>query len=140
MSQTPQAAARPRGATPRVLFVCVGNSCRSQMAEGFAKKLGLHAESAGTVPATRVNPTAVAVMAEKGVDLAAHTPKTLDWDALKNFDRVVTMGCGVEESCPSLKTDEDWGLDDPVGQPVEEFRRIRDDIERRVAELAARLD
>jgi arsenate reductase (thioredoxin) len=124
----------------KVLFVCVGNSCRSQMAEGFARHFGLLAESAGTEPASAVSRTAVAVMAEKGIDLTTHTPKTLDWTSLKEFDRTITMGCGVAESCPALRTDEDWGLDDPVGQPIEVFRAVRDDIERRVLALKEALE
>ncbi len=126
------------GVTPRVLFVCVGNSCRSQMAEAFARAAGLEAASAGTEPASAVSRTAIAVMAEKGIAMEGH-PKMLDWDTLGTYDRVITMGCGVAESCPTLRTDEDWGLDDPVGRDVAFFRLIRDDIEARVAELAARL-
>lgn len=120
----------------RVLFVCVGNSCRSQMAEGFARHHGLDAESAGTQPAARVSRDAVRVMAEKGIDISGHEPKLLDWSRLGSFDKTITMGCGVAESCPSLRTDEDWGLDDPVGQPLEVFRRVRDEVEARVRDLA----
>lgn len=123
----------------KVLFVCVGNSCRSQMAEGFAKALGLDAESAGTTPAASVSRNAVAAMAEKGIDLAGHTPKMLDFDRLEDFDRTITMGCGVAETCPNLQTDEDWDLDDPVGQPLEAFRTVRDAIEQRVRALAETL-
>ena len=123
----------------RVLFVCVGNSCRSQMAEALARHHGLEAESAGTMPATAVSRNAVAVMAEKGVDMTHQTPKMLDLARLREFDRTITMGCGVAESCPSLRTDEDWGLDDPVGQPIEVFRAVRDEIERRVLDLKVRL-
>lgn len=122
-----------------VLFVCVGNAARSQMAEAFARQLGLDAESAGTRPADRVGPRAVQVMAEKGIDLSHHTPKGLDWDRLADFDRTITMGCGVAETCPTLHTDEDWGLDDPLGLPMETVRAIRDDIERRVLDLKKRL-
>ena len=120
----------------KVLFVCVGNSCRSQIAEAFARHYGLEAESAGTEPAPSVSRNAVAVMAEKGIDMTGQTPKVLDWDLLSTFDRTITMGCGVAESCPALRTDEDWGLDDPVGQPIEVFRAVRDDIEQRVRRLA----
>lgn len=119
----------------KVLFVCVGNSCRSQMAEGFARAAGLEAESAGTEPASGVSRTAVAVMQEKGIDISGHTPKLLDMKRLPEFNRVITMGCGVAESCPALHTDEDWGLDDPVGQDEGVFRAIRDDIEARVRRL-----
>lgn len=120
----------------RVLFVCVGNSCRSQMAEAFARAAGLDAHSAGTTPAPSVSRTARAVMAEIGVPMDDHVPKALDWDALPTFDRTITMGCGVAEACPALHTDEDWGLDDPVGQPVEVFRQVRDEIRRLVEALA----
>lgn len=119
----------------KVLFVCVGNSCRSQMAEGFARYYGLETASSGTEPTDAVNPHAIKVMAEKGIDISHHTPKMLDWDTLSHWDRTITMGCGVAESCPTLKTDEDWGLDDPVGQPIEAFRRVRDEIELRVRSL-----
>ncbi len=119
----------------KVLFVCVGNSCRSQMAEGFARAMGHDAASAGTEPASSVSGTAIQVMHEVDIDLSSHAPKLLDWDTLKEYDRVITMGCGVAESCPSLRTDEDWGLDDPVGKPIEIFRAIRDEIQQRVAGL-----
>ena len=119
----------------KVLFVCVGNGCRSQMAEGFARALGHDAASAGTEPTERVNETAVAVMRELGMDITHHAPKLLSFDALDRYDRVITMGCGVAESCPALCNDEDWGLDDPVGSSIETFRRVRDEIRDRVAEL-----
>jgi len=106
------------------------------MAEGFARAMGLDAESAGTEPASAVSRSAVAAMAEVGIDISGHTPKVLDWSRIQEFDRTVTMGCGVAESCPALRTDEDWGLDDPVGKPMEEFRRIRDEVRAHVARLA----
>lgn len=124
----------------KVLFVCVGNSCRSQMAEGFARAAGLEAESAGTEPAASVSCLAIEAMREAGIDISGHTPKPLDWDRLPEFDRTITMGCGVAESCPSLRTDEDWDLDDPVGQPMAVFRDIRNEIRRRVAQLAAQAE
>lgn len=107
------------------------------MAEGFARARGLDAASAGTQPAAAVNPTAVELMRELDIDISAHRPALLDFGTLAAYDRVITMGCGVQESCPALHTDEDWGLDDPVGQPVETFRAIRDDIRARVDALAA---
>lgn len=125
--------------TAKVLFVCVGNSCRSQMAEAFANAAGLHAESAGTEPAPGVSSRAIQVMQEVGIDMSHHTPKVLDWDRLKEFDRTITMGCGVEESCPALRTDADWGLDDPADRDLEFFRVVRDDIKARVDALAAEL-
>lgn len=123
----------------RVLFVCVGNSCRSQMAEAFARAEGLDAASAGTEPAASVSRTAMAAMDEVGVPMTDQTPKLLDWGTLASFDRTITMGCGVAESCPTLRTDADWGLDDPVGQPMDVFRAVRDDIRARVAALAREL-
>jgi aquaporin NIP len=123
----------------RVLFVCVGNSCRSQMAEGFARKLGFTAASAGTEPTSAVNATAIAVMKEAGIDISKHVPSRLDFATLDRWDRVITMGCGVQESCPTLRTDEDWGLEDPVGEPIETFRAIRDEVARRVTQLAEEL-
>ena len=124
----------------KVLFVCVGNSCRSQMAEAFARHHGLDAASAGTEPADAVSRRAVEVMAEKGIDMgpaAGYQPKVLDWDSLADFDATITMGCGVAESCPALRTDEDWGLDDPVDRDLDFFREVRDDIEARVLRLKA---
>lgn len=124
---------------PRVLFVCAGNAARSQMAEGFARRLGLDAASAGTEPATRVSHAAVEAMAERGIDISGHVPKRLDLARVGDYDRVVTMGCGVAESCPALHCDEDWGLDDPIGRPAEDVRQLRDEIEGRVAALATQL-
>lgn len=124
----------------KVLFVCVGNSCRSQMAEAFARAAGLDAHSAGTTPAGAVSSLAVQVMDEIGIDMTGQTPKLIDWEALPTFDRTITMGCGVAEACPALRTDEDWGLDDPVDRPIEVFRAVRDDIRRRVDLLKAQLD
>lgn len=124
---------------PQVLFVCVGNSCRSQMAEAFALAAGLSAESAGTVPTAAVNARAIEAMAEVGISMDDHTPKVLDWDRLGDFERTITMGCGVEESCPALRTDADWGLDDPVDRDMDFFREVRDDIKARVDALAAEL-
>ena len=120
-----------------IAFVCTGNSCRSQMAEGFARELGkgkIAAYSAGTEPSGKVNENAIKVMQEKGIDISGQSSKTLD--ALPaEIDLLVTMGCGV--ACPFVpaKAREDWGLDDPVGKPLDEFRRIRDIIEEKVRNL-----
>ncbi len=116
----------------RVLFVCVGNSARSQMAEAIARHHGLVAASSGTQPAGAVHPLALQVLRERGIATAGLRPKVIDWDGLKGFDRTITMGCGVAESCPSLRTDEDWELDDPAGMGLPEFRAMADEIERRV--------
>jgi arsenate reductase len=125
---------------PRVLFVCVENSCRSQMAEGFARLHGkgkVDAYSAGSKPSGRVNGTAVAVMREKGVDLLEHASKGLDDLPKGEWAAVVTMGCG--DACPSLpaKRRLDWALPDPKRMPLPEFRAVRDDIEARVKALIA---
>jgi protein-tyrosine-phosphatase len=122
----------------RVLFVCVENSCRSQMAEGFARAAGMtEAWSAGSRPSGQVNPRAAAFMKEKGVDLAAHRSKGLDALPPGEWDLVVTMGCG--DACPSVraKAREDWALPDPKSLDDAAFRAVRDEIEARVKALAA---
>ena len=123
---------------PTVLFVCVHNAGRSQMAAGFLQQLGdgrVEVLSAGSEPTDRVNPVAVAAMAEVGIDIAAATPKVLTADAVRVSDVVVTMGCG--DACPFFPGTryEDWELDDPAGQGIEEVRPIRDEIRRRVEKL-----
>ncbi len=123
----------------KLLFVCVGNSCRSQMAEAIARHHGFQADSAGTEPAPSVARNAIAVLQARGIDTGDLTPKLIDFDRLGDYDRTITMGCGVAESCPTLRTDEDWGLDDPVGQPMEAFEATFDDIEARVLALKAHL-
>lgn len=127
---------------PRILFVCVENACRSQMAESFARLLGgdrVEAFSAGSKPAGSVNPRAIAFMAERGMDMAANASKSLDAFTNQPFDAVVTMGCG--DACPSLsaRRREDWALPDPKHLPDAEFRAVRDEIERRVLDLLERL-
>ncbi len=127
---------------PRVAFVCVGNSCRSQMAEAFAKYYGeniIEVYSAGTKPAEQVNPNAVLVMEEKGIDLSAQYPKLLE-DIPAQVDFLITMGCNVQ--CPHLpcKIREDWGLDDPVGKSLEEFRKTRNIIEEKVKSLLENIE
>lgn len=125
----------------KIAFVCTGNSCRSQIAEGWAKHLGselLEAYSAGTNPVEAVNPNAVLVMKEAGIDIGSHYPKLLE-DIPNEIDILITMGCGVE--CPYLpnKHKEDWGLPDPAGKPIEEFRKVRDEIKEKVTELIGRI-
>ena len=127
---------------PTVLFVCVHNAGRSQMAAGFLQQLGagrIEVLSAGSEPTDRVNPVAVAAMAEVGIDIAAATPKVLTADAVRVSDVVVTMGCG--DACPFFPGTryEDWELDDPAGQEIEAVRPIRDEIRRRVEKLVAEL-
>jgi arsenate reductase len=112
------------------------------MAEAFAKRLGLTASSAGTVPAERVNATVVQVMKEKGLDISGSVPKLLTVEMIGEADLVVTMGCSVEQVCPRPLVDRmrkkliDWQLDDPKDKPIEQVRMIRDEIERRVSKLS----
>ena len=114
----------------RVLFVCVGNSCRSQMAEGIAKSLGYEAESAGTHPAKEVSKHAITVLQNRGFDTTKLNPKSLDIFNVDEFDKVISMGCGVH--CPMIKIHEDWELEDPVGQQFEVFEQTANEIERRI--------
>ncbi|WP_434316767.1 arsenate reductase ArsC [Leifsonia sp. P73] len=128
--------------TPTVLFVCVHNAGRSQMAAGYLSALGgdrVRVLSAGSEPADRLNPIAVQAMAEEGIDIAGNTPAILTTDAVKESDVVITMGCG--DTCPIFpgKRYEDWDLTDPAGRPIEEVRPIRDDIKQRVEALVAEL-
>ncbi len=122
-----------------VLFVCVGNSGRSQMAEAFLNDLvngKARAISAGTKPASAVDPRTIEVMREVGIDISAARPKALTMEMLEQADRVVTMGCGTEGVCPaSFVETEDWQLEDPKGKSLEEVRRIRDEIKTRVTRL-----
>lgn len=128
--------------TPTVLFVCVHNAGRSQMAAGFLRDLSggtVEVLSAGSEPKDEINPVAIAAMAEVGIDIADETPKILTTDAVKESDVVVTMGCG--DACPVFpgKRYEDWELTDPAGRPIEEVRPIRDEIRRRVEVLLGEL-
>ncbi len=126
-----------------VLFVCVRNSGRSQMAEAFANRLasgGALAESAGTTPAERPNPVVVEAMRERGIDLSSNRPKAMTQAMVARADQVITMGCSITEECPAVFVpSEDWGLDDPAGRPIEEVRAIRDEVERRVRQLLAEI-
>ena len=127
---------------PTVLFVCVHNAGRSQMAAGYLQHLGagrVEVLSAGSAPTGSVNPVAVAAMAEEGIDIASATPKLLTDEAVELSDVVVTMGCG--DACPFHpgKRYEDWSLDDPAGQGIEAVRPIRDEIRARVEALLAEL-
>ena len=117
----------------RLLFVCVGNSCRSQMAEGIAKSLGHDADSAGTHPANEVSPHAITVLNSRGIDTKSLHPKNIDTFNPLDYDLVISMGCGV--SCPAIKIDQDWGLEDPVGQHLSVFENTADEIQRRIMDL-----
>lgn len=128
--------------TPTVLFVCVHNAGRSQMAAGYLRDLAgtrIQVLSAGSAPKDEINPVAVAAMAEQGIDIATNTPQVLTTDAVRQSDVVITMGCG--DACPIFpgKRYEDWVLDDPAGQGIEAVRPIRDEIRRRVETLVAEL-
>lgn len=123
---------------PSVLFVCVHNAGRSQMAAAYLTHLAgdrVEVRSAGSAPADAVNPAAVEAMAEEGIDMSAEIPKVLTDDAVRASDVVITMGCG--DTCPIYpgKRYEDWKLDDPAGQGVEAVRPIRDEIRTRIEAL-----
>ena len=126
-----------------VLFVCVHNAGRSQMAEAFLRHLlpETTALSAGTMGAGSLNPVAIEAMREIGVPMDGHTPKLLTEDMVARADRIVSMGCGVDaDACPvRFMVTEDWGLDDPAGKGIEEVRRVRDAVRARVEALAAEL-
>ena len=127
---------------PAVLFVCVHNAGRSQMAAGWLSSLAagrVDVLSAGSAPADRINPVAVQAMAEVGIDISAEQPKILTVDAVRESDVVITMGCG--DTCPIFpgKRYEDWVLEDPAGQGIETVRRVRDEIRGRVETLLAEL-
>ncbi len=131
-----------------VLFVCGHNAGRSQMAEAFftkrarERKIDARARSAGTTPSKEINPLAMAAMEEIGFSMVGRTPRRLTQDLVDEADRIVTMGCGVEaESCPArFLATEDWGLDDPAGQPIERVREIRDQIATRVEMLLTEIE
>lgn len=127
---------------PTVLFVCVHNAGRSQMAAGFMRTLGadrVEVLSAGSAPKDSINPIAVQAMQEVGIDISNNVPKILTPEAVQESDAVITMGCG--DACPFYpgKRYEDWVLDDPAGQGIESVRVIRDDIKKRVEQLLSEL-
>lgn len=127
---------------PSVLFVCVHNAGRSQMAAGYLAHLGqgrVEVRSAGSAPAEQINPVAVQAMAEEGIDITAEVPKVLTAESVRASDVVITMGCG--DTCPIYpgKRYEDWVLDDPAGQGIDAVRPIRDEIRRRVQALIEEL-
>jgi arsenate reductase len=129
----------------KILFVCVENAGRSQMAEAFANYYGkgkLTAESAGIKVAEAVNPLVVTVMKERGIDISLNKPKLLTTEMANEADLIITMGCGASEICPGpfFKNTVDWELEDPKGKPVERVREIRDEIERRVVKLISEIE
>jgi arsenate reductase len=128
-----------------ILFVCVQNAGRSQMAEGFFRKYSSRnheAISAGTLPTTVINPVAVEAMREKGIDISNQRPKELTEDMMKNATKIINMGCMDKNFCPTLFVPRviDWGIEDPKGKPMEKVREIRDEIEKRVFEVINELD
>ena len=127
---------------PTVLFVCVHNAGRSQMAAGFLEHLGqgrVEVLSAGSAPKESINPIAVEAMLEKGIDIANRKPKILTNESVQASDVVITMGCG--DACPFYpgKRYEDWALDDPAGQDLQFVRKVRDEIEKRVTQLLSEI-
>lgn len=134
---------RNPGKEAQILFVCVENSCRSQMAEAILNKIAedrsvaVRAMSAGTRPAAEVNPSAVQVLREIGIDATHQKPKFLTQEMLKKVDKIITMGCLAKEVCPVvfLPKTEDWGIEDPSSKSIEKFREVRDIIKGKVEKL-----
>jgi protein-tyrosine-phosphatase len=123
-----------------ILFVCVQNAGRSQMAEGFFRKYapkGYEVISAGTVPTSQINPIAVEVMKEVEIDISKQKPKDLTEDMMRNATTIINMGCMDDKFCPALFVPKviDWGIEDPKDKPIEKVREIRDEIEKRVLEI-----
>lgn len=128
----------------KILFVCVENAGRSQMAEAFANLYGkgkVVASSGGVMLADKVNPVVVEVMKEKGIDISLNRPKLLTTSMAEEADKIITMGCSVDQICPAplLKNVIDWKLEDPKGKPIEKVREIRDEIEAKVLKLIQEL-
>ncbi len=123
-----------------ILFVCVQNAGRSQMAEGFFRKYapeGYETTSAGTIPTSKINPLTIEVMKEVGIDVSKQKPKELTEDMIKNSTKIINMGCMDKNFCPALFVPKviDWGIEDPKDKPIEKVREIRDEIEKRVREV-----
>jgi arsenate reductase len=124
----------------KILFVCVENAGRSQMAEGFAKHYGkskIEAMSAGTMPSNEVNPLVIQAMQEKGIDISKNKPKQITTQMVKDADTIIVMGCSAQGFCPAplLSKVIDWNIEDPKGKSLEKVREIRDEIEKKVKEL-----
>jgi arsenate reductase len=132
------------GEEKTVLFVCVENAARSQMAEGFFRKYGprgYSTVSAGTRPTGEINPLAIEVMKEVGIDISKQKSKEITEDMMRNSEKMVNMGCMDKSFCPTLFLNNviDWNIEDPKGKPIEKVREIRDDIEQRVKQLVSNL-
>lgn len=128
----------------KILFVCVENAGRSQMAEGFFRKYapsGYEPQSAGTKPTDVINPFAVQTMREAGIDITSQNPKVISDSMIRQATRIINMGCMDKESCPALFVDDviDWAIPDPKGKPIEDVRKIRDIIEQKIVELCKTL-
>jgi protein-tyrosine-phosphatase len=124
-----------------ILFVCIENAGRSQMAEGFFRKYapdGFEPSSAGTKPISEINPLAIQVMNEIGIDISKQKPKDLSEDMIRSSDKIINMGCMDQNFCPTLFIPKviDWGIEDPKDKPIERVREIRDEVEWRIKELA----
>jgi len=135
---------KPEQSTQTILFVCVENAGRSQMAEGFFNKHApgrYQAISAGTKPVSEINPVAIEAMREVGIDISNQKSKEITEDMIRNSYKTVNMGCMDKDSCPTLFLHNvlDWNLEDPKGKSIEKVREIRDEIDRRVNELVASL-
>jgi protein-tyrosine-phosphatase len=131
-------------AAKKILFVCVENAGRSQMAEGFFRKYapdGYEPQSAGTKPIDAINPLAIATMKEVGIDISNQQPKVISDSMIQQSFQTINMGCMDKESCPALfvRNVLDWGIPDPKGKPVDEVRKIRDLIEKRILDLCKAL-
>ena len=129
----------------QILFVCVENAGRSQMAEAFFRKYApkhFQAFSAGTNPSSEINPIVSEAMKEIGIDMSSNIPKLLSSDMITSSVKTVNMGCMDKESCPALFVKDvlDWGIEDPKGKSIEEVRKIRDEIESKVKDLIAKLE
>lgn len=125
------------GNMKKILFVCAENACRSQMAEAFFNHFAKNAkaESAGTIPAERVNPLAVEVMEEVGIDISGQRPKRIDFQTVNQFDSIISFGCIVKATFPAKDKLEEWHIEDPKGQSISKFQQVRDIIQERVKEL-----
>ena len=128
-----------------MLFVCVENAGRSQIAEGLAKLYGkdkIEAISAGTMPSKEINPLVIQVMQERGIDISKNKPKQITNQMVQEADRIIVMGCSAQGFCPAplLGKVIDWKIEDPKGKPIEKVREIRDEIEKRVKELVEEID
>ena len=118
----------------KLLFVCVGNTCRSQMAEALAKDMGFKVQSAGTHPGKNIAANAILVIEELGIEINNQYPKYIDHIHTESFDKIISMGCGVR--CPNLVISEDWGLDDPIGKSLHFYRKTREKIQSLLQKLS----